>query len=109
VTDNGSRFLACDFRPKALICRSASWNHAKERLAKISVISEEGMKCSLLSIPRSIQRQAGLIKSFFQLADTKYIPATSWELCKDLCNSERRGPSGVLAKIWGRFSICNLW
>jgi transposase len=50
------------------------WNHAKARLAKIPVISKEGMKRSLLSILRSIQRQADLIKSFFQLPDTKYIP-----------------------------------
>jgi hypothetical protein len=97
MTDNGSRFLARHFRSKALICRSGlSWNHATERLAKIPVVSEEGMKRSLISSPRSIQRQTGLIKSFFQLADTKYIPATSWELYKYLCNRERRGPSGVL-------------
>ncbi len=51
------------------------WNHAKGRLSKLPVISKEAMKRSLFSILRSIQRQTNLIKSFFQLKGTKYIPA----------------------------------
>ena len=50
------------------------WNHAKGRLSKIPVISKAAMKRSLFSILRSIQRQTNLIKSFFRLQGTKYIP-----------------------------------
>jgi transposase len=43
------------------------WNHAKARLAKLSVASKEVMKKSFTSILRSIQKLSSLIKSFFQM------------------------------------------
>jgi transposase len=49
------------------------WNHAKARLAKLPILSAGGMKRSLASILRSIQKQVFLIKTFFQLPDTKYV------------------------------------
>ena len=49
------------------------WNHAKARLSKLPVLNAQGMKKCLASILRSIQKQKSLIKSFFRLADTKYI------------------------------------
>jgi transposase len=49
------------------------WNHAKARLSKLPIITPDGMKRSLVSILRSIQKQVSLIKSFFKLPDTKYI------------------------------------
>lgn len=49
------------------------WNHAKARLAKRVILSKEDMKRHLTSILRSIQKQAGLIKSFFRMPDTQYI------------------------------------
>jgi transposase len=49
------------------------WNHAKARLAKLSVASKEAMKKSFTAILRSIQKLSSLIKSFFQIKDTLYI------------------------------------
>ena len=49
------------------------WNHAKARLGKRSIFSKLDMKRHLVSILRSIQKQASLIKSFFRMPDTAYI------------------------------------
>jgi transposase len=49
------------------------WNHTKARLGKRAILSKDDMKRHLLSILRSIQKQTKLIKSFFQMPDTKYI------------------------------------
>jgi transposase len=48
------------------------WNHAKARLSKLFIDSVATMKSSVLSIMRSIQKKAGLVRSFFQLKDTSY-------------------------------------
>jgi transposase len=48
------------------------WNHAKARLAKLFIDSAQTMKQSVLNIMRSIQKQSGLIQSFFHLKDTSY-------------------------------------
>lgn len=48
------------------------WNHAKARLGKLFIDSKETMKQSVLSIMRSIQKTADLVRSFFQLETTKY-------------------------------------
>ncbi len=49
------------------------WNHAKRRLGQRRILSKTDMKAALYSILRSIQKQAALVKSFFQLPDTRYI------------------------------------
>jgi transposase len=49
------------------------WNHAKAQLGKRSIFNKEDMKRCMISILCSIQKRTGLIKSFFQMADTKYI------------------------------------
>lgn len=50
------------------------WNHLKLRLGKVAAIfNKEDMRRNVLSIMRSIQKQTGLIKSFFKMKDTKYI------------------------------------
>ena len=48
------------------------WNHAKRRLGKLFVKTRDEMKKALMGIMRSIQRRKALVKSFFQLEDTKY-------------------------------------
>ncbi len=49
------------------------WNHAKARLGKLPIISAQGMKKSMLSIMRSIQKTKSLVRSFFRLPETRYI------------------------------------
>ena len=49
------------------------WNHAKARLGKRSIFNKLDMRCHLISILRSIQKQTSLIKSFFRMPDTAYI------------------------------------
>lgn len=49
------------------------WNHAKKRLAKLFVATKQEMTESITSILCSIQANISLVKSFFQLPDTKYI------------------------------------
>ena len=49
------------------------WNHLKLRLGRISIFSKEEMKSGVLSIMRSIQKNAALIQCFFKMKDTKYI------------------------------------
>jgi transposase len=49
------------------------WNHAKARLAKLSIATKESMKKALNSILRSIQKMTSLVKSFFNLKGTLYI------------------------------------
>lgn len=48
------------------------WNHLKRRLANLFIDSAEAMKRSVLSVMRSIQKQAALIRSFFEMKDTCY-------------------------------------
>ena len=57
------------------------WNHAKARLSKRPVLNAQSMKRSLDSILRSSQKQKSLIKSFFRLADTKYIAQIASAKC----------------------------
>jgi len=49
------------------------WNHAKARLSKLPIASKEAMKDALTRILRSIQKSKSLIKSFFEMKNTKYI------------------------------------
>ena len=48
------------------------WNQAKLHLGKLCVTTRQEMRRAVTSIMRSIQRRVELIKSFFQLADTRY-------------------------------------
>lgn len=48
------------------------WNQAKLHLGKLCVTTRQEMRRAVTSILRSIQRRVELIKSFFQLADTRY-------------------------------------
>ena len=48
------------------------WNQAKLRLGKLCLTTRQEMKTAVNRIMRSIQRQTNLVRSFFQLADTKY-------------------------------------
>lgn len=47
-------------------------NHAKARLGKLFVATKEEFKAALFGIMLSIQRTRELVRSFFQLPDTKY-------------------------------------
>ena len=49
------------------------WNHAKNRLAKLFVRTKQEMTASMKAIMRSIQANVNLIKSFFELPDTRYV------------------------------------
>lgn len=49
------------------------WNHAKARLGKLFIDSKETMKRCVLNVMRSIQKNVRLVRSFFELEDTKYI------------------------------------
>ena len=49
------------------------WNHAKRRLAKLFIGTKQEMAESIHSILTSIQANVSLVKSFFQLPDTKYV------------------------------------
>jgi transposase len=48
------------------------WNHAKARLGKKMVNGKAQMRSEMFSILRSIQRCAELVRSFFQLPDTRH-------------------------------------
>ena len=48
------------------------WNHAKARLAKLAITTRREMSLAVRRILRSIQASTALIRSFFQLKDTKY-------------------------------------
>jgi transposase len=48
------------------------WNRAKERLGRMILQNKDHMKNALQRVLRSLQRNAKLIKSFFQLDDTRY-------------------------------------
>jgi transposase len=48
------------------------WNQAQLRLGKLSVTTRQEMKRAVTTIMRSIQRRMELVKSFFQLAETRY-------------------------------------
>jgi transposase len=48
------------------------WNHAKARLGKLFVATKQEFKAALFSIMFSIQRTRELVRSFFQLPNTKY-------------------------------------
>ncbi len=49
------------------------WNHAKRRLAQYVIYDRYEMQNHLSSIMRSIQNSTDLLKSFFQMKETKYI------------------------------------
>jgi hypothetical protein len=49
----------------------------KSAMAKLPIASKESMKKALISIPRSIQKTALLVKSFFKLKSTLYISDAS--------------------------------
>lgn len=48
------------------------WNHAKSRLGKLFIDSEQSMRLHVLNIMRSIQKNTALIRSFFKLENTSY-------------------------------------
>jgi len=48
------------------------WNHTKARMAKLFIATKDEFKHAVLGILFSIQRSKELIRSFFQLPDTKY-------------------------------------
>jgi transposase len=48
------------------------WNHAKARLGKLFIDSRQTMRKSILNLLRSIQKNTDLIRSFFQMKDTRY-------------------------------------
>ena len=48
------------------------WNHAKARLGKLFVATKQEFKAALFSIMFSIQRTRELVRSLFQLPNTKY-------------------------------------
>lgn len=48
------------------------WNHMKARMAKLFIATKSDFKEAVLRILFSIQRSKALIRSFFQLPDTKY-------------------------------------
>ncbi len=48
------------------------WNRAKERLGRMIIQNKDHMKHALQHVLRSLQRNVTLIKSFFQLDDTRY-------------------------------------
>lgn len=49
------------------------WNHAKRQLGQKPITNKADMKRALLSILLSIQKRVKLIKSFFDMPDTKYV------------------------------------
>lgn len=51
------------------------WNHAKARLSKLPIRNKEDMTRHMKSILHAIQKKTALIKSFFKMAQTKYILA----------------------------------
>jgi transposase len=53
------------------------WNHAKARLAKLLIDTKDTLQRSLLSILRSIQKQAHLIRCCFSKDSTAYA-ADAW-------------------------------
>jgi transposase len=48
------------------------WNQAKLQLGRCCVNTKQAMKQAVLRIMQSIQRRVELVRSFFQLADTRY-------------------------------------
>jgi transposase len=48
------------------------WNHAKARLGRMFIDSEQTMRRLVLNIMRSIQKNTTLIRSFFKLENTNY-------------------------------------
>jgi transposase len=48
------------------------WNRAKERLGGMIIQNKDHTKNALRRVLRSLQRNVKLIKSFFQLDDTRY-------------------------------------
>ena len=48
------------------------WNHAKRKTGKMSIANKDEMKRAATRTLLSIQKTVGLIKSFFQLENTKY-------------------------------------
>jgi len=48
------------------------WNHAKARLSKLFIITKKEFKRSIVQIMKDIKSTSMLIKSFFQMKNTKY-------------------------------------
>jgi transposase len=48
------------------------WNHLKRRLGKMFLESKEHLKDQVRNTMLSIQRSASLVRSFFELEDTRY-------------------------------------
>lgn len=48
------------------------WNHAKARMAKLFVASKDELVTAARSVMRSLQRSRDLVRSFFELKDTRY-------------------------------------
>lgn len=48
------------------------WNYAKREMGKKSIRTKDEMEQAVYSIMQSIQEKVDLVKSFFQLPDTKY-------------------------------------
>jgi transposase len=48
------------------------WNHAKSRLGKLFIETKEQLVSEVRAILQSIQRSPDLVRSFFQMKDTKY-------------------------------------
>ena len=63
------------------------WNHAKQRLAKLTILDKDSMKKALFGILRSIQRSKSLVKSYFRKKEAKHIlEAINRNYCDYLCN-----------------------
>ena len=48
------------------------WNHAKRRTGKMTITTKADMKHAAMRVLQSIQRTTHLVKSFFNMKDTKY-------------------------------------
>jgi len=52
------------------------WNNAKARLGKLYVATKDDLRVAMRRIMRSLQNSKNLIRSFFQLENTKYAAET---------------------------------
>lgn len=59
------------------------WNHAKARLGKLFIDSEQTTRHHVLNIMRSIQKSTALIRSFFKLENTNYAALSCHNFCND--------------------------
>jgi len=49
------------------------WNHAKREIGKRAILNKATLERVVLGVMRSLQKQKDLVRSFFQLAGTRYI------------------------------------